>query len=185
MNNLVLDTIKNRRSTRKFTDDQLTEEELQAILEAGIQAPSANNSQTWHFTVIQNREFIKHMNEKSKEAMINSSDKDISLAGKGNVNLFYNAPTLIIVSGKETDKSSIVGCSAAIENMLIAAESIGVGGVWIGMVRFFLSLEDEVKKLNIPEGYQGYYAVALGHKKDANVIYGAANRNMNVINYIR
>lgn len=185
MTNLVLETLKNRRSTRKFKDEQLTEEELQAILEAGIHAPSANNGQTWHFTVIQNKDFIKHMNDKSKEAMINSTEKDISLAGKGNVNLFYDAPTLIVVSGKITNKSSIVDCSAAIENMLIAAESIGVGGVWIGMIRFYLSLEDEVKKLNIPEGYQGYYAVALGHKIDNNVTHGTANRNLNVMNYIR
>lgn len=184
MNNLVLETIMNRRSLRSYKEGQLTEGELQAILDAGIQAPSANNCQSWHFTVIQDKSLIKHMNEKSKEVMLESIDENIVKAGKGNVNLFYNAPTLIIVSGKEDKQSSLVDCSAAIENMLIAGESIGVGGVWIGMIRFFLTLTDEVKQLNIPDGYKPFYAVAFGHKKDTSIT-APSKRNKDVINYIR
>jgi len=173
-----------RRSIRSYKEDQLKEEELQAILAAGIQAPSANNCQPWYFTVIQDKEFIEYMNESSKEIMINSEDERISKAGKGNVNLFYNAPTLIVVSGKESEISAKVDCSAAIENMLLAAESMDIGGVWIGMLRFFISDNKEVRKLNLPEGYRPFYAVAFGYKKE-----GAATsngkRNKDVIGYIR
>lgn len=52
MENEVIKAIRNRRSTRKYKDKQISEEELQTLLDAGIQAPSANNSQSWHFTVI-------------------------------------------------------------------------------------------------------------------------------------
>ena len=184
MSNLVLDTIMKRRSVRSYKEEQLKEEDLQAILDAGIQAPSANNCQPWHFTVIQDKEFIEYMNEKSKEIMIDSDDDTISTAGKGNVNLFYNAPTLIIVAGNENEVSAKVDCSAAIENMLIAAESLNIGGVWIGMLRFFISDNKEVKKLNIRDGFRPFYAVALGYKKD-DAVSGPTKRNTDVISYIR
>jgi nitroreductase len=184
MSNLVLDTIMKRRSVRSYKEGQIKEEDLQAILNAGIQAPSANNCQPWYFTVIQDSNFIQYMNEKSKEIMINSEDEMISNAGKGNVNLFYNAPTLIIVSGKENEISAKVDCAAAIENMLLAAESLEIGGVWIGMLRFFISDNKEVKKLNIPDGYRPLYAVALGYKKD-DITLSKGQRNKDVVGYIR
>jgi len=184
MNNLVIDTIMKRRSIRSYKLNQLEEDDLQTILDAGIQAPSANNCQPWHFTVIQDREFIQYMNEKSKDIMINSDDARISRAGSGKVNLFYNAPTLIIVSGNENEISAKSDCSAAIENMLLAAESLEIGGVWIGMLRFFISDNKEVRKLNLPDGFRPYYAVALGYKNDDAVI-GGTKRNKDVVSYMR
>lgn len=185
MTNSVLETIMNRRSIRSYKDEQLTDGEVQAILGAGIQAPSANNSQSWHFTVIQNKNIIDFISDKSKEVMRKSDNETIVKMGQSGVNIFYNAPTVVIVSGREDVQSSLVDCSAAIENMLIAAESIRVGSVWIGFVRFFFSLVEEVKKLNIPEGYVPYYAVALGYKRDDNKMTVPSNRNKNVVNYIR
>ncbi|MBC8061270.1 MAG: nitroreductase family protein [Clostridiaceae bacterium] len=184
MSNLVLETIMQRRSIRSYKEDQIDEVDLQSILAAGIQAPSANNCQPWHFTVIQDKEFIQYMNERSKEIMINSEDERISKAGNGNVNLFYNAPTLIVVSGNENEISAKVDCSAAIENMLIAAESLKIGGVWIGMLRFFISDNKEVRKLNLPDNFRPFYAVALGYKKD-DAIPSPSKRNKDVVAYIR
>ncbi|WP_425446516.1 nitroreductase family protein [Dethiothermospora halolimnae] len=184
MENQVLKAIKNRRSTRKYKEDQITEEELQTILEAGIQAPTANNLQPWHFTVIQDKDMINHISDKSKEIMVKSDNEKISNMGKSPVNIFYDAPTIIIVSGKEDVSSSLVDCSAAIENMLIASESMGLGTVWIGLIRFFFTLTDEVEKLNLPEGYKPFYAVSIGYKSNENT-QGPSKRNMDVINYIR
>lgn len=184
MGNKVLETIRNRRSTRKYKNEQIGEEELQTIIDAGIQAPSANNSQPWHFTVVQNKEMINFISDKSKEVMLQSDNESIVNFGKSPVNLFYNAPTVIIVSGNEDISSSLVDCSAAIENMLIAAESMGLGTVWIGLVRFFFTLDVEVEKLKLPNGYKPFYAVAIGHKDNDSVI-GPSKRNRDVINYIR
>jgi Nitroreductase len=184
MENEVLKAIRNRKSTRKYKEEQIKEEELQAILEAGIQAPSAINAQSWHFTVIQNKELIGQINEKSKEKMLESEDISIRNIGKSTMSIFYNAPTVIIVSGKEDVSSSLVDCSAAIENMLIAAESIGLGTVWIGLVRFFFTFNEEVKKLKLPDGYEPFYAVAVGYKENKNVL-APSKRNRKVLNYIR
>jgi len=184
MENEVLKSIKNRRSTRKYKEEQISEEELQTLLDAGIQAPSANNSQSWHFTVIQDRDMISSISDKSKEVMLQSDNETILNIGKRSVNIFYNAPTVIILSGKTDVGSSLVDCSAAIENMLIAAESIGLGTVWVGLVRFFFTLNDDVKKLKLPDGYEPFYAVAVGYKENDGVL-GSSKRNREVINYIR
>ena len=61
----TLDVIKERRSIRKFKPEQIKEEELQAIIEAGLYAPSAINKQSWNFTVIQNKEILDELEIKS------------------------------------------------------------------------------------------------------------------------
>lgn len=184
MENEVIKTIRSRRSTRKYKELQITKEELQTIITAGIQAPSANNSQSWHFTVIQNKDMINAMSDKTKEVMLSSDNKNIVNFAKSPVNIFYNAPTVIIVSGKKEVESSLVDCSAAIENMLLACESIRLGAVWIGFVRYLFTLSDEVKKLNLPDGYEAFYAVSIGYKSDDS-ISDPLKRNIDVVNYIK
>jgi nitroreductase len=96
----------------------------------------------------------------------------------------YNAPTLIIVSGNKNALSPKVNCSVAIQNMLLALESLNIGSVWIGLITFFLKLEDEVKKLGVPDGYEPYYGIALGYKS-LNKEMISSKRNLDVVNYIR
>ena len=69
MTNTVLEVIKSRRSIRRYLPEQIKDSELQAILEAGAYAPSAHNDQSWHFTVIRNRELIDHISRTAKERM--------------------------------------------------------------------------------------------------------------------
>ncbi|AGK99051.1 nitroreductase family protein [Clostridium pasteurianum] len=183
--NEVLKTLKSRRSIRAYLPDQISDEELQAILEAGIYAPTAHNDQPWHFTVIQNKEKLQYISAKSKELMAESKIEWIKNMGLNTkVNILYNAPTLIIVSGKKDAVAPKVDCSAAIENMLIAAESLNIGSVWLGLVTFFFQLEDEMKNLDIPEGYEPYYGVAFGYKASEKNLT-APKRNLDVINYIK
>ncbi|MBC8016571.1 MAG: nitroreductase family protein, partial [Sporomusaceae bacterium] len=66
--NKILEVIKKRRSIRAFTAEQVQDEDLQAVLEAGMYAPSAANQQAWHFTVIQNKEVLDRLNHDAKEA---------------------------------------------------------------------------------------------------------------------
>lgn len=184
MENKVLDAIKNRRSIRSYKEEQIKEEELQAIIEAGLNAPSANNEQSWHLTVIQDKKFIKNISEKSSEVMASSTDERTAAYGKSKKDILYGAPTIIIVSGDEKAGSPLVDCSAAIENMLLAAYSLNIGSLWIGMIRHYLTLKDEVKKLNLPEGYKPYYAVALGYKNLLNNPV-APEKKKNTVNFIR
>ncbi|WP_434305595.1 nitroreductase family protein [Clostridium botulinum] len=182
--NTVLQTIKNRRSIRSYKSEQIKEEELQCILDAGIYAPSGCNHQSWHFTVIQNRELITTMSNVAKEKLKNSANENFRNMGNNEkLDLTHGAPTLIVVSGKEGNYSPLVDCSAAIENMLIAAESLNIGSLWIGLISLAFDNKEIIEKLNIPKGYKPYFGIALGYKNVSED--KAPKRNENVITYIR
>lgn len=185
--NETLRNIKQRRSIRSFKDEQIKEEELQAILETGMYAPNAGG-QAWHFTVIQNKELLDRLNLAAKESAKQMAIEGIrELGNNENFNCLYNAPTLVIVSGDEKAPVPLdADCAAAAENMLLAAESIGIGSCWIFfvMMAFNSSQGSEfLKILKIPECYKPYYAVVLGYKKNAAI--NVPDRKPNLITYIR
>ncbi len=183
--NEVLRAIRNRRSVRRYKDVQISREELDSILEAAVYAPTAHNDQPWHFTVVQNREIIELMNQKAKEEMAKSDVDWIRNWGLNpNYDVAYHAPTLIVVSGRKDGMAWSVDCAAAIQNMLIAAESLDIGSVWLGLMNYYLRQEAAIKSLEIPEGYQPFYAVAFGYKADEKTKAGP-ERNRDVVNYIR
>ena len=99
--NQILETIKNRRSVRKYQDNQIKDDELEKILEAAIYAPTGHNDQPWHFTIIQDIDLINEINEGSKEVMQGMDVEWIANMGRAeNLHIFYQAPTVIIVSAK-------------------------------------------------------------------------------------
>lgn len=182
--NMILENIKKRRSIRKYLTEQIKEDELNTIIEAGMYAPSGHNEQSWHFTVIQNKELIDYMSTKTKDLMANSDIEWIAKMGRNEkLHVFYNAPTVIIVSGRDDAYCSLIDCSAATENMMLAAESLNIGSCWIGLVEAFLKDTEEVKKLNIPEGYTPFYGITFGYKKVTPS--RALERKQDVVNYIR
>lgn len=163
--NIVLETIKNRRSIRRYLPEPLKQEELDAILEAGLYAPSAHNDQPWHFTVIRDRALLDRISGLSKELMLKSDlDWMRAMGANESFHVFHKAPVVVVVSMRKNALSPLVDCSAAIENMLLAAESLDIGSCWIGLARFWFSLKDEVARLNLPAGYEPCYAVTFGYK---------------------
>jgi nitroreductase len=194
--NKVLENIKNRRSIRKYLKDQIKDEDLDMIIEAAIYAPTGGNNQHWHFTIIQNKEIIDYLNVEAKKVMANlpddwlsldeisgSAEQVIKMGRSEHLHIFYHAPTVIIISGKEDASTPIPDCSAATQNILLTAESIDIGSCWIGLARFSFENQDNIKKLRIPDGYKPYYAVSLGYKASNKNI--APKRNRNVVNYIK
>lgn len=185
--NEVLTTIKKRRSVRSFKPDQITEEELQTVLEAGIYAPSAGNQQLWHFTVIQNKQVLDQLNTKAKAGAAQIDNEHIQQMAKNEkFNIYFGAPTVVLVSGKEDGLMIESDCAAATQNILLAAEAIGLGSCWIDLTLFaFGGEQDEQYKqqLGIPAGYKPFASVALGYKKIEAV--NAPARNQNVTNYIK
>jgi nitroreductase len=183
--NEVLSAIKSRRSIRNYSPDQISQEHLDQIIEAGIYAPSAVNEQAWHFTVIQNRALLSRIDETVKEQMAKSDVEWMrNNAANPGFSVTYHAPTLIVVSGNEAAMSWQADCAFAMENMMLAAESLGIGSVCLGLVRFFLIQDGEAEKLGIPAGYKPFYGMAFGYKTGDKAIE-PPNRNMDVINYIR
>ncbi len=117
----LLDFILSRRSIRKYTDDPVSEEIVEKLLEAGFAAPSARNKRPWHFIVVKDRKTLDRM-------------ADAHPYGK----MLYEAPLAIIVCGEpQKDKNRkmdwVLDASAATQNILLAAHAAGLGAVWLGV----------------------------------------------------
>ena len=185
--NETLKIMRERRSTRGFQSEQIKDDELQDILGAGIYAPSASNQQPWYFTVVQNKDLIDRLSDSFKE-LARKSDSDYlkKVGNNENFHVFYNSPTVIFISGDKQNSSAAVDCAAALENMLIAAESLKIGSCWVGFIAFLLNNEEGkgfMKELGIPEGYREIHSVALGYKKVNST--NAPARKENIVNYIK
>lgn len=186
--NEILQTIRNRRTTRKFKLEQIKDTELQDIIDAGLYAPSAHNQQSWNFTVIQNKGLINELSTATKEICKSMTDPIINkMANNEKFNIFYDAPTVILVSGKEDNMMPGVDCAAATQNMLLAAESLDIGVCWNGFVTILFNNEEAFKKykdaLQIPEGFKPYYALAVGYKEVK--MTNAPARRENTVQYIK
>jgi nitroreductase len=185
--NETIKTILSRRSVRSYSSEQIKNEELDLILKAGLYAPSAHNQQSWHFTVIQDKEVIDNLNKASKEAMLKQEYEYLrKFAEDETFNLFYNAPTVIFVAGEKANLAPHIDCAAAIQNMLIAAESLNIGTCWIGLVTPLFKSERAQEFANlfgISESYELYFVVAVGYKAKENP--QLVPRRENTVNYIK
>lgn len=185
--NEVIENILSRRSVRIYLDEQIKPEDLNAVLEAGYNAPSGCNMQPWHFTVVQNKELINRLNVESKKEFANSENEMFrKMAENPDLNIFHNAQTIVVISGEKSSPTALIDCSAATQNMLLAAESIGVGTCWVGLITFLFKSEkakEYIDILQIPEGFEPYYAMSLGYKKYQNA--KPPKRRENIINFIK
>lgn len=169
--NETLQTIVDRRSIRGYKPEQIKDQELAEIVKAGQFAPSAMNQQSWHFSVIQNRDLLNKINAIVKEAMLKADNPEmVNRAKAENFNVFYAAPTLIVVSGDTNAIAPQYDGTLALGNMFLAAASLGVGSCWIHAIPRVFNTEfgkPVFKELGIPEGYQIYCAGAFGYHAGA------------------
>ena len=132
MPNAVLETIAARRSHRAYAETPVTEEQLQAILDACLQAPSAINRQPWHVSVVRDRKLLDEINSEVVK------DMKAQAAGKKvpeDYHVFFHAPLVIFLSADPEWRYSQLDCGIAVENMNLAAESLGLGCVILGRPR--------------------------------------------------
>ena len=184
--NETIRTILNRRSTRAYKQEQIKEEELRQILECGKFAPSAINEQPWHFTVVQKKDLLDRINEACKQAFINSGNERFAERAKEEgFHVFYNAPTLIIISGQEQTIAPQIDCALALQNMFLGAESIGIGSCWIHAIAGVLNSSEGQSlrgELGIPQGYSTFCSGSFGYKA---MDPQAPERKENIVNIIK
>lgn len=165
--NDVLETIKARRSVRAYAEQQVAEEDLQAILEAATYAPNGMHKETWHFTAIRHAAVLTELNSRIKGAFAKSDDPHLQERGHSNTYCcYYHAPTLVIVSNEPTHWWAPMDCACAIENMFLAAHSLGIGSCWINQLG--TTCDDEqvrafLTELGVPQNHTVYGCVALGY----------------------
>lgn len=146
----VIENIKSRRSIRRYKEEQIKDEELFTILDSAKHAPSGGNSQTWQFTVVQNKEILLELNGYIKEAFekleVDENTYKSKKAGKvaskkDDYNFYYNAPTLIIVSNESNYSNAMADSACAIENMLLTANYLELGACWINQLTWLTMMK--------------------------------------------
>ena len=166
--NETLNLISSRRSHRAYTAQQITLEQRDALIAAALQSPSAVNRQPWHFTVVQNASLLDRINAYCVEHARSKEGASPRFAQE-DYHVFYHAPTVIFLSGPQGTVYAPIDCGIAVQNLAIAAESMGLGSVILGMPReaFQSAHGDEVRELlGFPEGHDFIIAIAIGHPAD-------------------
>jgi len=170
--NEVLENIKTRRSIRKFKDIPIEKEKLDLIIEAGTYAPSGKNKQSAIIIAITNKEILDKLAEINRQ-VINLNKKTM-----------YDAPAVLVVLANK-DVSTYVhdGC-AVIENMLLAAHSLGVGSCWVHRAKEKFETEEGkeiLKSLGIEGNYEGIGHCLLGYPEEEGHLFP---RKENYVYYI-
>ncbi len=183
--NEVLAVIKNRRSVRSFNREQIKDHELRAVLEAAQYAPNAG-SQAWQFIAVQRKELIDELSRASKDAAQNHPMPFLrELAADPDYHAFYRAPTVILACSPESPFAPY-DCAAATQNILLAAESLGLAACWIYFGLLAFDGADGPKhadRLGIRQGYRPYCSVALGSR--SGPIPAPAPRKGDTVTYIK
>ncbi len=155
--NETVRTILARRSIREFTDQEIPEKQLETILQCGYYAPSGNNMQTWRFTVIRDAEQIAALKKITAKV---AAEQKVTLYG------FENPKVLVLISNDRRNPNGVQDSACAAENMMLAAQSYGIGSTWINVLRTLCD-EPEIRaalnEFEVPERHIVWAMVALGY----------------------
>jgi nitroreductase len=142
-------------SPGKFLEAKITDDELNSILQAGVRSPSARNRQPWHFTVV----------------------KDDAALAKGIIANITGGNIIIVISGEDadTDKSVVLDCALAAQNIYLAAQALGLGSrIYTGPVD---AVNEKYKEsLGLPKGYSAVALVRVGKIEPVDALSAASSR---------
>lgn len=144
----AIDAILSRRSIRKYTADPIHQNVIDELLKAAMSAPSASNEQPWHFVVITDRRILNEIPKSHPYSQ-----------------MLTEAPIAIVVCG-DLDKGKgwwVQDCSAATENLLIAANAKGLGSVWLGVYPREQRVAGIQRLLGLPEHIIPLCVVPIGY----------------------
>jgi len=162
--NDVIEAIMDRRSIRRYLDKPVEHEKLEVVVRCGINAPSAVNRQPWIVRVVEDQQLIKDVTEVYKKENAEQVKRDANFK-----NMFRNAPNLICVCTPKNGGDLDAGLLG--ENMMLAAQSLGLGTCCLGGPVRFLNSNANAKffidRLDIPEGYQLNYILAIGYPDES------------------
>ena len=153
---IKLNSIFKRKSIRKFINKEIEDEKIEKIINAGMQAPSAHNTQPWEFIIVKNRESIEKIANMSPYAKpaLNGNTVIITVCNMENI------------EKKKTQNWIEQDMSACTQNILLEAVELGLGGVWLGTY----PEEDRVNLLkeefNIPDNHIPFSTIVLGYCDD-------------------
>lgn len=155
--NNAIETIMTRTSIRSFTDRAVSADTVEMLLRAGMAAPTAVNLQPWHFVVVNDRAKIDELGGNGRQSQ-----------------MWHESPLVIVVCGNMEKAMEGVGqafwvqdCSAATENILLAAHALGLGAVWTGCYPIEERVANISQVLGLPEHIVPLCAIVMGYPNES------------------
>lgn len=165
LTNEVIECILARRSVRKYLDTPVEHEKLATIVHCGINAPNGMNKQPWIIRVVEDPAFITETT-----ALFVAKNPQMAERDPNFKNMYRNAPNIIVVASPEGG-SGDVDAGLLGENMMLAAQSLGLGTCCLGGPTHFLATDESaqpyVQRLDIPEGYELNFIIAVGYPDES------------------
>lgn len=168
----LMTAIRGRRSVRAFRPDRLARSEIESLIEAAIQAPSAVNEQSWGFVVIEDQAVLQRYSDAIKPgvlANLGSSSLPASFAktlADPAYHVFHGAAALIVLYATSRDSFAAINCCLAAQNLMLAAFGQGLGSCWIGLAQGWLDHQTVKTELGIPADWSAVAPIIVGHPNE-------------------
>lgn len=173
MTNEVLNTIKSRRSVRAYKTTAIPRELLEAVCKAGTYAPTGGGRQSPTIVAVTDEKYRKELSRLNAEVMGANTDP------------YYGAPAIVLVLAEGSASTFTEDGSCVLENMMLAAASLGLGSVWVHREREIFDGKQGkalLREWGLPETLRGVGAIALGYAK--TLPEKAAERKNDYIRYV-
>lgn len=157
----ALEVISKRSSTRAYRTEALEDAQIQLLVKAGLEAPTARNQQEIHISAVSGAHpILKEIDEEKRKILGIESDENMP-------NFYYSAPTVFFLSADKDFGWGKLDAGICVENIAIAAEALGLGSVIIGIINGAMQGEKKAyfaETLQFPENYEFAIAIAVGYK---------------------
>jgi nitroreductase len=180
--------IKGRRSVRAYTNEPVSKEQIEAVLEAGTWAPTGMNREPWKFIVIEDKKLIKYVSEETRILVQQMMPTMATHFQTEEDMICYNAPVLILICTEKNKEEYLSALNLfdsvlAAQNMFLKAYELGLGTCYMGFVMLLSNKPDALKKVGVLDGCELMVPFIMGHPKTKQ---GSGKRNTpNVLKWIR
>lgn len=159
-----------RRSVRKYADKPVSTDLLKEMINDSLLAPSAGNEQSWKFIIVNDKDLMKRISDECKKNLVsfiknnpeNFAARYLNMLQDESFNIFYNAPSLVIILGESGIKNLLLDCTLAASYFMLSAASRGLGTCWINFAKYIKS-PLLLQEVGIPEDHTIVAPVIVGY----------------------
>ena len=169
----IFEAIAGRRSCRQYSQQDVDEPTIRRLIDAAVLAPNAVNEQPWIFTVVRDRPRLDRISQEAKLHMLASMPAKVTAGTRAQhfrstlsdpaYQIFYHAPVLILISGREPGSWITEDCALAAENLMLMSHALGLGSCWIGFAQGYLNTTPGKRILELPAESVPVAPIIVGH----------------------
>jgi nitroreductase len=165
----AIDVLYRRRSVREFAQTPINPDAIERIIDAAIQAPSAMNEQPWRFTVLTSKARLASIAANAKAYALEQLaegphiDHLRETLGDPSFDIFYRAPTLVVISAARHSRWAVEDCAMAAQNLMLAACALRLGTCWIGFAQDWLNTTEGLSAIGLDESQLVVAPIIIGH----------------------